>query len=375
VRRSIAAVVVVVLVSVPLAALYALLWSARSADHAFAAGERRGVRYLVPLTELINTVVEQQSISVRGRAADATAVSRSVAAMDAIDRELGAQLDSSDRWAKLRSTVLSVTEKAFADPVDAYTAYTELLDSAVALVLRIGDSSRLILDPQLDAYYVMNAALVRIPDVIVDGGRYADLVYLIASRKQTNQLERLAQLFTARLDVAEAAADLADGLEKAFDETRSETLGPAMLRELDNFRTAVDALVPRTAPTAAPSIRLEPIVVAGALDDLQRASLALDRAALGQLDLLLRKRMTAAVRELVLAGVVGVLGVLLVAAGAVWLPARRRRSPAPPPAQQLRPPGARHGERRDSDSVDARELVASSGLALPPRRGGTRAAR
>lgn len=373
-RRTIAAVGLVVLLAAPLVVLYGLLWGARSADHDFAAAERRGVRYLGPLTELIGTLAQQQANSVHGRPVDAAAVARSIAAVDAIDRELGAGLDTTERWAKLRSTARAVTGRAYADPVDGYTGYSELLDGAVALSRKVGDTSKLILDPQLDAYYVMNAALLRIPEVIVDGGRYADLVYLIAQRRQTNQLERLAQLSTARLDVAEASADLADGLEKAFDETRSETLGPAMLRELDNFRTAVDALTPRVAPTAAPSVRLDPAVVGNARDDLQRTALDLDRAALGQLDLLLSARISDATRELVLAGALAVIGVGLVAFGVLWLPARRRAPPgeAPPPA---RPPGARHGERRDAEAVDARELVASAGLARQPRRGGTRAAR
>jgi hypothetical protein len=222
----------------------------------------------------------------------------------------------------------------------------------------------------------MNAAMLRIPDVILNGGRYADLVYLTVQRRQTNQVDRLGQLFTARLQVSEAAGDLEDGLEKAFDATRSDTLGPAMLRALDNFRTAVDALAPRTAPLAPTSVRLDPAVVLNAQEDVQRTALELDQAALGQLDLLLSGRISAAVRQLVLAGLAVLLGVALAVGGAVWLPARRRAAaqPQPPPPPPVRP-AARHGDRRDADSVDARDLVASSGLALPPRRGGTRAAR
>jgi hypothetical protein len=364
----------VVLVSVPLLMLFGLLWGARSADYRFNTGERRGVRYLGPLTQLISTVTTQQSAAVRGRSVDGQVVARSVAGVDAIDRELGGNLATTERWTKLKATVQQVTGRSFAVPEDAYTAYSELLDTAVALVRKVGDSSNLILDPELDAYYVMNATLLRLPDVIVDGGRYSDLVYLITQRKQAGRPDRIAQLSTARLDVAESTADLADGLEKAFDVTRSDTLGPALLRELDNFRTAVDALAPRTAPTAAPTVPLDSTVIGNAEEDLQRTALDLDAAALGQLDALLSKRITSAVRELVLAGLVTLLGVGLAVMALVWLPRRRAETP-PAAAPPARPAGSRHGDRRDPESVDARELVASSGLALPPRRGGTRAAR
>jgi hypothetical protein len=373
-RRIGAAAGVVLVLSVPLAVLFALLWGARTADYDFNTGERRGVRYLGPVTELIGTMSEQQTAVVHGRRVDSGAVRRAVAAVDAIDRELGAKLATSAFWATVRQAVQEVTGRSFSDPSDGYIAYSEAIDKAVGLVRKVGDTSNLILDPQLDTYYVMNAALLRIPDVIVDGGRYADLVYLIGQGARSTELERIAQLSTARLDVSESAADLVDGLEKAFDETRSDTLGSALLRQLDNFRTAVDALAPRTAPLVPRSVRLDPNVAANSQVDLQRTALELDRAALAQLDLMLRGRISAAVRQLVLASVALVVGVLLAVGGVVWLPARRAAAPpAPPPP--ARPAGSRHGDRGDPDSVDARDLVASSGLALPPRRGGTRAAR
>ncbi|MEN3361463.1 MAG: hypothetical protein V7637_5445 [Mycobacteriales bacterium] len=374
-RRITAAVATVVILSVPMAVLFGLLWGARTADYKSNSAERRGARYLMPVTQLISTLTGQQSATVRGRSVDTAAVRRDIAGVDAIDKQIGVQLSMSDRWAKLRQSVLTVTGRSFADPGDAYTAYSELLDKAIALVREVGDTSQLILDPQLDTYYVMNAAMLRIPDVIVDGGRYSDLAYLVVQRKQTGQVAQIAQLDTARLDVTESSTDLAEGLEKAFDATRSETLGPAMLRELDNYRTAVDALAPRTAALRPSSLQLDPTVIGNAQEDLQRTALDLDKAALGQLDLLLGKRISAAERELAAATVALLLGVGLVVAGVVWLPARRRRAAVPPAVPPPPRPAGRHGERRAADSVDARELVASSGLALPPRRGGTRAAR
>lgn len=376
-RRVIAAVGVVAILAVPMAVLFGLLWSARVSDYHSNNAERRGARYLAPVTDLISTLAAQQSATVRGRPVDGTAVQRSIAGVDAIDREVGGKLGVADRWVKLRQRVLEVTGKAYSDPTDGFTAYSELLSTAVTLVRKVGDTSNLILDPRLDTYYVMNAAMLRIPDIIVDGARYSDLAYLTVQRKLTGQVAQIAALDTARLDVTESASDLEDGLEKAFDATSSDTLGPAMLRELDNFRTAVDALAPPTSPVQPASVKLDPGVISNNQEDLQRTALDLDKAALGQLDVLIGKRITGVVRVLVVAVLALLLGLALAVALVVWLPARRQRAasavpPTPPPAR----PAGRHGDRRgDPDSVDARELVASSGLAIPPRRGGTRAAR
>jgi hypothetical protein len=371
-RRVVAMVAVVVVLSVPLAILFAAFWSDKAGDHGFNAGKQRGVAYLKPLTELIGTVVTAQSAAVRGQPVDAASVRRAIAAVDEVDGRYGEDLATTERWSQLRETVTSVTTLKLAQPTDAFSVYSALLDTAVALARRVGDQSNLIIDPELDAYYVMNAALLRVPDVIVAAGRYADLVYLVVGADQTRQVERIGQLSTARQVVLSSAADLEDGLEKAFDSTRSDTLGPELLRPLDNFRTAVDTLAPRNGPLAAASIKLNPAVVASAATDLESRSITLNRAALGQLDDLIAARTAADSRALLLAAV-GLGAAVLVAAGAiVWL-ARQPRSGGPPPAQ--RPvTGARHGGR-DPASLDARELVASNGMTVAQRRGGARAAR
>jgi hypothetical protein len=371
-RRAVAMVAVVVVLAVPLAILFAAFWSGKASDHDFNAGKQRGVAYLKPLTELIGTVVTAQSAAVRGQPVDRAAVERAIAAVDEVDGRYGEDLATTERWSQLRETVKSVTALKLAQPTDAFSVYSELMDTAVALARRVGDESNLIIDPKLDAYYVMNAALLRVPDVIVAAGRYADLVYLVVGANQVRQVERIGQLSTARQVVLSSAADLEDGLEKAFDATRSDTLGPELLRPLDNFRTAVDTLAPRNGPLAPASIKPNPAVVAAAAADLESRSITLNRAALGQLDDLIAARTSADTRALLLAAV-GLGVAVLVAAGAIWWLARQPRSGGLPPAPRPMT-GARHGGR-DPASLDARELVASNGMTVAQRRGGARAAR
>jgi hypothetical protein len=371
-RRAVALLAIAVVLAVPLAILFAAFWSDKAGDHGFNAGKQRGVAYLKPLTELIGTVVTAQSAAVRGQPVDTGAVNRAIAAVDAVDAKYGKKLATTERWTQLRETVKSVTALKLSQPTDAFSVYAELMDTAVALARRVGDQSNLIIDPRLDAYYVMNAALLRVPDVIVAAGRYADLVYLVVGGGQLNQVERVGQLSTARQVVLSSAADLEDGLEKAFDATRSDTLGPELLRPLDNFRTAVATLAPRNGPLAAASIKLNPAVVASAAADLESRSIALNRAALGQLDALIADRLSGDRRSLVIASVGLGIGLVLVAGAGWWLVRRPGAGGAPPPPRLNN--GARHGGR-DPASLDARELVASNGMAVAQRRGGARAAR
>jgi len=370
-RRVGAVAALATVLAAPVLVLLGQFWGAQSADYASSAAERRGVRYLGPLTGLLDAVTRQQSAAVRRQSVDAEAVRRSVAAVDEVDRLVGRDLATTERWTRLRQQVVDLTDRTFAGADAALTAYSEVVDTTLALVRKAGDTSNLILDPQLDVYYVMNTALLRLPEVLVASGRYSDLLQVAAALKDASRPQRLAALSTARSRVLTAADDLGAGLEKAFDITRSDRLGPAMLRPLDDFRTAVDGLAPRTSPLQAGSPHLDPVDAGARQDTLARAAMDLDRAALAQLDDLVGTRLGTITRQLVVAALTGALGLLVAVGAAFWLRPVRRHDPPPAPVE--RPAGARHAGR--AESVDAHELVASSGVAVSTRRGGARAAR
>src|SRR5205823_8022408 len=140
------------------------------------------------------------------------------------------------------------------------------------------------------------------------------------------------------------------GLRKSFEATESDTLGPALLHQLDDFRTAVDALAPRFAVLSpTPAAKLQPLQVEGARVEVRQSTTALDSAALGQLDLLLKARVDTISRQRRYALAALLAGVLLTVAVVAWRGLGRRSRPG------FSPPGGRHGERPDVESVDARE--------------------
>jgi hypothetical protein len=373
-RRVAAALGLALVLLVPVSVIFVQFWTARTEDLTFNQDERRGVEYLGPLTELLSTVTEEQSGVVHGRSVSTVAVQRAVAAVDAVDRRLGARLQTTQRWNQLRQLIHDLTGRTITKPDEAFTAYSGVVDLTVALIRKVGDTSNLILDPAIDAYYVMNATLLRIPAVLVGSGRYSDLAKIVSASESSPEPERLAQLASARSQILAEADDLSAGLEKSFESTDSNTLGPALLRQLDDFRTAVDAVAPRSSPVQPlPAKSLDLAEIERNQDNLQQLALALDAAGLGQLDLLLKARVDAIARQRLYA-VAALLAEVVVSAVVVvvWLTlARRARSVEPAP----RPTAGRHGERPHADSVDARELVASSGMAPSARRGGARAAR
>jgi hypothetical protein len=365
--RLATAIAVAVAVLAPLAVLCALVWSSTSDARGFSGDERSGGRYLEPLTELLGATTQAQSAAVRGRTVDAAGVRTALAAVDRMDASLGGALQTTDRWTTVRATVQErVSRTGWPQPSAAYTQYSDLNTALLELIRTVGDNSRLILDPSIDSYYVMNATLLRIPEILVDSGRYADLSVLSATggaTDATSDATAQAQLTAARNRIATDATDLSDGLVKAFAQTSSSTLGPGLTRQLDNFRTAVDAVAPSTSLLApAPDRSLSDL--AGDQTALLRAALDLQRAALGELDRLLADRAAHAQRMRIIGIAAAVVGVL-VAAGLALLLWRRPLSP---------PRTSRHAQP-EPQAVPHRPV---NGTPMPVRTeppGGARAAR
>jgi hypothetical protein len=341
--RVVTAVAVAVAVLAPLAVLCAQAWSSTGDALSFVRDERRGVTYLEPLTQLLGATTLAQSASVRGRPVDVAGVRSALAAVDEADGRLGGALRTTDRWTTVRRTVTERLSRAdWPLPSTAYTQYSDLNTELLELNRTVGDNSRLILDPAIDAYYVVNATVLRIPEILVDSGRYADLSVLSAGVAATDPggaaelATAQAQLAAARNRVATDANDLSEGLVKAFARTGSAELGPGLARQLGNFRTAVDAVAP-SASLLAPVPTRSLSDLAGDQDTLQRAALDLQRAALGQLDLLLAARASDAQRTRVVSLAATAIGVLLATGLATLVSRRSGPRPAPLSRDQQAP--------------------------------------
>ena len=177
-RRSVLTAGLVVLLLVPLVFVFGLSWRSQASDVSFTSDQRRGADYLGPLTELTSVATDAQSAAVHGQDIDSGSLQVAIAAVDAVNRRLGGPLRATQRWNAARTALLALTSRKSVDPEQAYTDYSEMIDQLTALGRKIGDTSNLILNPQIDAYYVMNAVLLRIPQMVVDSARYSDLLYL-----------------------------------------------------------------------------------------------------------------------------------------------------------------------------------------------------
>lgn len=163
------------LFTIPFAAITSNLIAEISTSIDFSAKERLGVRYNSHLRLLLEQVIQHQALAQKAQTDPAakaqilsqqTAIAATLKQIDALERDWGQSLKTSAQWNRLKDDWQVL--KALLKTISAETTqqlHAELINSLLALMAHVGDTSNLILDPDLDSYYLMDAVVNDLPSM------------------------------------------------------------------------------------------------------------------------------------------------------------------------------------------------------------------
>src|SRR5689334_7121432 len=268
----------------------------QSRDRAFAAKERVGVVYLRPLTRLLDRVVAGRAVAVQvaaGKADPSTlddARSQIASAISAVDaaHSAGSTLQLTDKWASLKQSLQSVAAERPANPQKALADYNGLITGIEGLIAGDGNNSNMILDPDNDAYYVMDATLNRVTALIDQAGQAGDLQTVIASGGKTTLTKRLALE-----DLKSAIATTLSNSDPDYASAIANTKYAAMKGLLSGPLAAFDNSLKPVAANLSTAVQTGALdgAAAGRLGATARGrAMALDGATLPVIDHLLKAR-------------------------------------------------------------------------------------
>jgi signal transduction histidine kinase/CheY-like chemotaxis protein/HPt (histidine-containing phosphotransfer) domain-containing protein len=200
----------------------------------FARKELQGTAYLRPLRNILADLAESRLLvrqqllhgpvarpdvmRVRAR------IEQHLAELQAIDAQLGRDLETSQFYEALRENWRGLREQLLQlPPADLDRLHQELIADVRDLMKQVGDTSNLILDPDLDSYYQMDAVLLNLPErqtLVAEHRLQAGLVAGDGklTPEQRTEFIRFAGLLEANL------ADSARGMRIAFHNTQSRDL-------------------------------------------------------------------------------------------------------------------------------------------------------
>ncbi|MBI3269489.1 MAG: PAS domain S-box protein [Planctomycetes bacterium] len=235
--------------------------------------------------------------------------------LEAVDRPLGAMLDTAtlhgvlkENWRFLREQSLELT------PLDNDELYKNLLASLRELYSHVGDTSNLILDPDLDTYYMMDSTLLKLPegqDLLADL-RLFGLGILTRGKllaEERSELIRRVGLVRAHVDATNR------GMEIAFKNNPFANLRPSLEKPLREYVEQSKLFLDQVdrAIVNAPTLALPAADYDAALSKCVSLNFALWDRSVTELDLLIWVRINAfaARQKMVLALVVVALVIVV----------------------------------------------------------------
>jgi methyl-accepting chemotaxis protein len=306
--RSIAVRLVWISISflLPVAVLFNIYIAAADKDIIFADKELVGVSYLARVTDTLRPILAHRALVDRGHANDEqarrlrTEADRAIEALEREESRAGKSLDFTPdglkqrkregcgaadlrrEWEALKLDLAKIR------PAQADERQARVLDIILSMVAHLTDTSNLILDPDLDSYYLMDAATAALPSL---ARRLSDFQARQALRdaektKDKNDSTMLEIQILARRGLEDDLARAVKAVESAIsedDKFHGHTDGLADLSPMmDSLSHAVEeAFATMAKPQASSDSRVT---------EAMEKTLAAQKSVAEHLEILLRKR-------------------------------------------------------------------------------------
>jgi PAS domain S-box-containing protein len=186
----------------------------------FSSKELLGTEYITPMRQLLEFVPQHRGMTNAFLSGDRSFESKILQTRQGIDKifneafavdsRIGAALDTTSYLKDLQNQWNTIKSSAFSmEPQDSFQRHSKLIADIQALIVHAGDTSNLILDPDLDSYYSMDLVINKIPQLVELMGQARGLgAGVIAKGHSTEkQQDRLIEL-TVALDFAEKGVEI-----------------------------------------------------------------------------------------------------------------------------------------------------------------------
>jgi methyl-accepting chemotaxis protein len=222
---------IAILFLVPIALQVYLFVDQSRKDITFADKEVAGVMYLRsawPVLSALAGAVSDPALAPSSKLASAPKLE---AAAKTHDAEMGSEAASRDLSKALAAVNWPGQTVAAGEKADA------AITAARALINKVGDASNLILDPDLDSYYVMDITLLRLPEVIDQARVLMSLSSAYRTQKSLTDDEK-AQVLIRAGQFAAAVDGIASSLDSAYKGNGDGKTKPALAAQAGRFAKA-----------------------------------------------------------------------------------------------------------------------------------------
>ncbi len=224
-------------------------------DVDFASKEQIGLRYGDPVMlffqhvqhhAALSSVVLSGAVMFEGQLAQKEAdIEAAIEAVDAVDQGLGGVLEISGQWEAVKQEWARLKDQTMSlRPAQSIAAHNILSQNIVNLLTIIGNTSNLILDPNIDTYYLMDTVITKLPlatdymSQIRNYGLRAAVTGVLTREDQT-RLTILSGLVQSTLEANLSGLGYAFGANQSL-RARLQVPLDANLRAVDEYLTFIN---------------------------------------------------------------------------------------------------------------------------------------
>src|SRR5262245_4992172 len=175
----------------------------------FALKELRGNAYVAVVRDALLIVTEDRVTTAsrqdRSGIERNSALQKQAAAVEAAEKQYGEDMDTAAQAYRLTSLLRQLSEHEVNAAVQ-----DSAIKAAGLLISRIGDNSNLILDPDLDSYYLMSVDILRLPELTSTAISLLDAATAVmpgAARSETSRADLLLKEGTFAATIRSLASD------------------------------------------------------------------------------------------------------------------------------------------------------------------------
>ena len=311
------------LFAMPLTLVMYLLISEINTRVDFAQKEIYGNQYLRPLRQLRQYIPQLQLLNSQGLNLTSNNVDYSKnleAKIDAefqslanTERQLGITLISQNQFNSIYQNWQDFQLRRNQWSLETYdVVYNKLGLDIDRLSAHIGDTSNLILDPDLDTYYLMDATLLKLPQM----QKILSEIRLISGKSSLRSdatPDERAKLITLAGKLRELNQDLAINMEVGFSNNPQGNLRPKLSQHLTQFNSVVEQLTGQLDKLIYPTAVVEYYAYLDGSQRVLNSSFELWDKSVNELDFLLQKRIDSFVaRKRIIAVFVLIILVLVI---------------------------------------------------------------
>ena len=236
------------LLLIPLIVVMTQYLSKVNEDIDFGSKEQLGLQYNDPVVTFLQRVQEHAALDNAVLRADNSLkddltakegeVDTAIAAVDKVDRELGDTLNASATWKNLKAEWATLKDSALTMTKDeSETAHTQLSQHILSFITEVGNESNLILDPDIDSYYLMDTVITKIPAAMDYLSQIRNYGIGVAINKSINGTDRTQLRVLSNLAQSTVQSNV-QGFGFVFEKTPS--LQPKLQGDIDTTLKSLD---------------------------------------------------------------------------------------------------------------------------------------